>query len=183
MTKWAKIALGAAAVLVIGAVVWGWPSRGPVYKGHGVREYLEVASLTAWPGTASYRAVVQARIAHLDEPLRNPDEALQFFGTNSIPYLRAALRARDTWTWKRRMLVWLAVNAPWLRVHVPHAMAEHEMAINAYHRILQHGCWGRAGDACESEVFALITNNVYPTITATSVLDGIRYLRRTGQIP
>lgn len=149
-----------------------------MYRGKGVREYLEVASLTAWPRSPSVEAFVQNRIAHLDEPLRNPDEALRFFGTNSIPYVSAALRARDSWG--NRVL---ANMAPWLPVHVRHANAERFMALSAYHKILQQGYWGIAGAACENEVRALLADPPPVSMLATNVLADIHSLRRAGQLP
>jgi hypothetical protein len=184
MKKWTRIAAGAAVVLAVGAAICcGSASKEPVFKGRRVREYLEATSLIAWPKTAPMEAKEKFRIAHLDEPLRNPDEALRFFGTNSIPYVRAALRAKDNWNWWHRRLLWLSGKAPWLGIHVQPAILEHDMALGAYHRILQKGYWGSAGAACESEVHALTTEPYPMSMLASSVLVDIKSLRMAGQIP
>jgi hypothetical protein len=65
MKKLTTIAVGAAAVVLIGAAVWGcWPSQEPMYKGKSVRQCLH----------------------HLTWSSGERDRALRFFGTNSLPY-------------------------------------------------------------------------------------------------
>lgn len=143
MKKWAKIAVGAAAVMLIGATVWRrWPSREPMYNGRAVREYL-----------LSNQAMLFASVG-LTDP--EEDEALSRFGTNAAPCIRAALRTKDTWD--RGALVWVAHKLPWLRIRVRTAYEEHLLALVAYDRIVRLGCWGAARADCESEVRALTSD-------------------------
>lgn len=111
---WTKIVAEAVVVLLIGVAVWGcWPSKEPVYKGRTLRVWLSGCR---------------------DRTYRQPDtdEALCFFGTNTLPYIRAGLRARDTWG--RRALGWAADKAPWLRIRVLTAEEKQTMALLAYNR-------------------------------------------------
>lgn len=74
MKKWTKI-VGAVLpiLLLIGtAAWWSWPNREPVYKGKGLREYV-------YDFAASEHVTWETA------------EALRFFGTNTVPHIRAGL--------------------------------------------------------------------------------------------
>lgn len=161
------------AALLIGGVVWrGWPSKEPVYKGKGVREYL-------YTFRHSYSRSHDGQVRILPE-VPEADEAYRFFGTNLVPYIRACLRARDSW--ERRALVWVSHKAPWLRFRVWPANSLHLAGICTYHTILQQGYWGDAQAACESEVHAL-TNDPKVGVIASSVLAEIHNKGATRQFP
>lgn len=124
-----KIAVGAVAVLVIGAAAWCWPSREPVYQGIGARDFVAGSS---------------TRIVDIDK-------AYRFFGTNLVPYVRASLRVRDTWD--RRSLVWLGDHAPWLKKGLSERYWEpvDDERVNAflvYAQIVDGDYWGDARAAC-----------------------------------
>jgi hypothetical protein len=139
MKKWTKIAGGGAVgVLVVAAAVWSCSAtREPVYKGNGVREYVYRAAWGGWP---------------------NPEveKALIFFGTNSVPYVRAGLRAKDHWD--RRVLAWFAAKVPQLKIRVRKANMEHDTALRAYCWIVTSGSWGDATWTCEPEVRDLMND-------------------------
>jgi hypothetical protein len=145
MKKWTKIVVGAVAVmlLVIGAAAWrAWPSREPMYKGRGVREYLYDFKLS--------------NVGHADAV-----SALSYFGTNAVPYIRALLRVRDSQS--RRACLWVASKVPRLKLRVWSADAAHAKALDAYLVILANGYWGAERAACASEVRDL-TNDPVPYI-------------------
>jgi hypothetical protein len=139
---WTKIAVGAVAVLVIGAAAWwGGASREPVYRGRGVREWIEGGDWKRGQWVS----------------FRDSEEAFKHFGTNTIPYVRAGLRASDTWD--RRMLLWLKLRAPWSGIRIRFAVAEHAVALAAYSQILNGDDWGEARAACEPELRALMNDS------------------------
>lgn len=135
--KWTKIAVGAVVMLVlIGAALWGsWASREPMYKGRSLTDYFDYGEylVTSGPGP----------------------EAMKYFGTNSIPYVRAALRVRPTWG--RTALVWIRLKAPWLGLRVRGADVEVLGAEAAYDSIVDAGCWGDAKAVCAPELRALMS--------------------------
>jgi hypothetical protein len=173
MKKWAKKVVAAALVLltVIGAAIWS--SREPTYKGKGVQAYLNSC-------------------AHFQQPpvgrsstmwfITTDEEAFRFFGTKSMPHVRNALRARETWGHKS--LCWIAGKAPWLRMHVRDISEVHLTALVAYLSILQGDSWSNAGAACETDVRAL-TSDPNPVIRmfAGNVLAAIHEKRTVGQFP
>lgn len=149
---WTKIALGAATVMLLGAAVWwSWPGREPVYKGKKMREYMHV--FEPWPGASPF---------DYDGLTPETYQAFAYFGTNTVPYVRAALRTRDTWD--RRTLVWVAANAPWLKIRAKAASQEHRRGLLAYHCALNLGLWGSRRAACEPEVCDLMTNDPDPNV-------------------
>jgi hypothetical protein len=120
----------------------GWAEPGACLQSKRVREYINLLYVTS-----GVTITPQAREA---------DEAFRFFGTNSVPYIRAALREKETWG--QRALWWVAHKAPWLRLPVQNADYQHTKALCVYHTILQQGYWGSAGAACETEVSALTSD-------------------------
>lgn len=141
VNKWTKIAAGAAAVMVIGAAAWcGWASKEPRYKGHTVHCYVNILGSDARDsGVAGEKR-----------------EALRYFGTNIVPCLHAALRARDTWD--RRALVWLANHAPWLRLWAVPADSSHIAGLQTYTYALWVDSLGNMRAACASDVQDLLSD-------------------------
>lgn len=128
---WTKIAGGGLVVMLIGVALRAClPSKGPVYKGKGVREYMYSLG-----------------------PDPDREEAFKYFGTNAIPYIRAGLRARDTLG--QKALLWANVRAPWLKIRVMPAWASRTVALRSYHQILIADDWGDARAACAPEIRAL----------------------------
>jgi hypothetical protein len=137
-----KIFSCAVAVLVIGvAVRLSWPSKEPLYKGRTVRQCLN--KLTWRSGER--------------------DQALRFFGTNSVPCIRAELRAKDHLG--RSELAWIGARMPGLRVYLLSATDEHRFGLNDYLHIVQANDWGVANSACVPEVRAL-TNDPASDVAA-----------------
>jgi hypothetical protein len=84
------------------------------------------------------------------------DKALKFFGTNSVLYVRAGLRTKDTWD--GRALAWVAAKAPLLGIRLRPAKMERETALLAYFWIVTSGSWGDATWTCEPEVRDLMND-------------------------
>jgi hypothetical protein len=147
--KWAKFAVGAMVMLAVTAAWCCWPSREPLYKGKAVREYI-------------YDLATQG-------PTPQTEDGLRFFGTNTVPYVRAGLRAKDTWG--RTALAWVAASVPGLKIRVWTARQERLAALTALLHIQRLEAWGDAKDACAPELRAL-TKDPDPGIrrTATFVL-------------
>jgi hypothetical protein len=149
MKKYSKIGVAAMAVLVIGVMIWrSWSGKEPEYKGTSIREYL-------YSGNTS-----------------RPDkeEAFKFFGTKAIPYVRAGLRARETWD--RKALLWVKRRAPWLHFRVYSSKAAQTGALYAYATILEKDYWGEERAACALEVRDLLDDS-YSTSTVRTLANNI----------
>lgn len=140
MSKWTKIVAGAVVALLIGIAAWAsWVNKEPMYDGVRLREWVFGSPFVA---------------AHIPER----HKALMFFGTNSVPYVRAALRVRDSPS--RKVLVWVAAKAPWLRIKVHTARTQHFVGLMALYEIQRLGAWGDAKGACAPELHAFTRDEV-----------------------
>jgi len=136
--KWTKIAAAFVAVLLMAGGVWcRRPDNEPVYKGKRPGEYLYSASD--------------------DISFDEANKAFKFFGTNAVPCIRAGLRTRDTWD--RKVLVWVAAKAPWLKIRARTATQEHVAALSMYIDIVNSGYWGDAKAACAPDVHNLVNDS------------------------
>jgi hypothetical protein len=144
-----------------------WPSKVPVYKGMRVEEYIQgFHDITVLPFlnsrvrqvTISGPATVSSSVSVVlwsEIPFdADTDAAFRIFGTNALPYLRAAMRARNTRD--LRTLAWLATHIPWLRIRPRSIDDEHMNALRIYSRILDKDYWRDSRAACEPEVRALM---------------------------
>lgn len=149
-----------AVLLITAGVICSWPRGEPVYKGKGAREYI---STFGQP-----------------ELTDEGEEAFKFFGTKAVPYMRASLRARDSWD--RKALMWVRYKAPWLKIRTDHAWEEQASALRAYWYIARGDYWGDARATCVPEV-RLLTNHPYLLIRsmASNVLAEINAKGMKGE--
>jgi hypothetical protein len=135
------VLVASAAGLVAAGILWIWPPKEPVYEGKPLREYLYDLGGTGENITEDIVAFIE-------------------FGTNAVPYVRRALRTKDSAA--RSMLVWLARRQSLIRLRVRSAVETRQAALNAYRGILEAAYEGKADPAvvgaCAPQVRALLSD-------------------------
>ena len=96
------------AVLAGAGFLWIWPPKEPVYDGKRLREYLYDLAGKREYYTEDLGAFIE-------------------FGTNAVPYVRRALRAKDSPA--RNVLVWLAQRQSLIRLRIRPAVETHRAAL------------------------------------------------------